>query len=282
MTGTGDGEPFIYSVGTGRIKFLGTDYGAPTQMSNRAYTNDDKVISFSGLTQSSGRPYVWTGSPSRDSIYSGVANDLWAYLDAGQAPYGSSFGTSVTGINKDFVIGGGAFPIENSGVPHVVWISSTATQWTRASGTETITLGSLATGSSASGFNDVDGVFTRVNSAAAPGGIGPNIIVEVTANVGSAGEIAFRPTTRLWLSGMTAEYKVDLWNYSTGAWVNFFTAGSMPRYWNTDRVKTTNTTSYTDGSGNVKARMTVRLTSSPPPGTLSWPADFEQGVWMYK
>lgn len=271
-------QPFIYSVGTGTIRFCGTYYDIPRQITNVSYDASDVIVSFVGQSNIAGKPYVWIGSPSKLSATTGVADDLWAFLDPDEARPNASLATLGTGINRAYRFGGSGFPSGTNPATNV-WVTSTTTNWTRAANTYTRTQGSLHLGSSTSDIDLVDGKFCSIDATADPMQVvHRSVILQVDANVGAGKTAAFRPTTRIG-SSVTASYQVDLKNWNTGAWDNFVNEGAMPAYWDTDLVYPAGT-AYVSSSGQVSARITVHTTTSYPSAT--WHADFEQASWLYK
>lgn len=106
-SGSNPGQPFIYAVSEQQFKFISSELGPPEQVSNVAYNdNDDPVVSFAHGNSAFG-PRIWIGSPNPDSTNYGCSNDIFAYLDYEAATYNNGLPQTVTGINNQFVFGGG-------------------------------------------------------------------------------------------------------------------------------------------------------------------------------
>ena len=279
-SGGNPGQAFIYSIGNGEIRFVSGDYGEPLQVSNKGHTSGEPEVSFVGFSTTSSQPYIWIGSPDKDSAWTGVANPIWSFTDGDVQEFKGLTPTVATGINSAFHFGGDGFPLSDiDDVGSQGWVS-TSSSWDMATNAvATLDTGSDASGSTRTAVHLVDGKFARVNNGISAGGVDPEIKVRIDAVVDTgAQEIAFRTTAKTGTSPAT-EWKIDIRNWSTGQWENVYTAAGVS-WWRTKLVKiTSNLGNYIDGSGNVRARMTIRKTG--PFLGATWSADFEQLVWMW-
>jgi hypothetical protein len=102
-------------MGSQTIKFLGTLYGEPLQVSKMPYTSDAPVVSFVGNTP---RPYVWIGSPDKSVANNGVADDVWALFDPDVHVYDGGIPQVVTGMNHSGLMGGSKIDSNK-----ILWVS---------------------------------------------------------------------------------------------------------------------------------------------------------------
>jgi hypothetical protein len=267
-------QPFIYSVGTDEIRFLGTQFGPPEQITNFAYDSADPVVSFIG---NSPMPYIWIGSPNKSSTNFGCANDVWAFLDPDVTQAGDSAAV-VTGIDRSFVFGGSTFVTNNDNV-----FMSKSSSWSVGSGTRTITMtcGTVLSGST-SDLAVVDGKYVSV----APGepllATDPEIVIQVDQNLSSADidALAFRSTGRKTVSA-TFTMKLYLYKWTSPAgWVQI-DSRTMQSHMQTLVGQTDDISDFVDtgNSNKVRALITVKLGSSY---FSPWSIDFEQGVFLVK
>jgi len=272
--GGNPGQPFIYSLYTNEVRFLGTQYGPPEQISNCSYDGADPVISYIGNWP---LPYIWIGSPNKSSTNFGCANDVWAFLDPDVTQAGD-FAAVVTGIDRSFVFGGSTFVTNNDNV-----FMSKSSSWSVGSGTRTVTMtcGTVLSGST-SDLAVVDGKYVSV----APGepllATDPEIVIQVVQNLSSADivALAFRSTGRKTVSA-TFTMKLYLYKWTSPAgWVQL-DSRTMQSHMQTLLGQTDDISDFVDtGNGNkVRALITVKLGSSY---FSPWSIAFEQGVFLVK
>jgi len=264
-----DGQPFIYSVGTGHIRFCGTQYGPPTQVSNQSYDTGDVIVSFSG-NNCNYAPYIWMGSPDPTSAYTGAADDIYAFLDPDV-----SFATAptITGVNSTFHFGGST----GTGSTLAAWMSDDKGEnWTFGSEpTYTFPVGYLKSMANADDMQSANGKFATVTGISTTG-FEVDALWTVPSDP-SPTEIAFRATGRL-ETNHTSVYTIDFYNWGTSTWVTQVTT-TMPTYWQTQVAKIPASGSPYIYSGQMKARIKVTY---PGASVLAWYADIEQAVFLWK
>ncbi len=264
--GVNGGQPFIYAVGSGTFKLLGTEYGAPLQVSNAPYDDtSDPVVSFVGT--SAGQPYVWVGSPDPNATYNGTGVDVNAFLDP-DTPTSSEAATA-TGVDRDFVFGGSNYGGADERKP---WMTNDSDwyHFSASSYSATVTTGSVVGGST----NDLlyaDGKWAKVQR-----GTGlPQIVltVEEVSNGMPPSGLAVRVTARI-EQNYAVDMKLYLYNAYTSSWEGPLSTTRLAQTMKTafGVAQDANLLHYADGNGHVKAKVTVTSV-----GLLGlWDVDFEQ------
>ena len=277
----GGGQPFVYNYSTGDLRFLGTQYGPPTQISNEPYDVTDPIVSFSGNSNTTGLAYIWRGSPDPSSTYTGVFDDVWAYFDPEVAQY-SGFAPNISGLNSDFQFGG----FVGSGLSLSPWMVDNDSAWTFASASGySLTTGTL-TGGSLSDLATANGRFAQIKAYA---GTGPQTIVEAdwtTPDPTGLSEIGFRATDELDLIA-TNTYIVEVYNNTSGGWDQLsIVRPSCPTYWQTQRTTFpvwvgTDLSPYINPTTHqVRERISINVTGST--SQPYWYVDIDQLTFSYK
>jgi|GEM_PF-5090957 len=269
-----DGQPFIFSYGTGHVRFCGTQYGPPTQISNQSYDTGDVIVSFSG-NNNNYAPYIWMGSPDPTSAYTGAADDIYAFLHPDV-----SFATAptITGVNGTFHFGGST----GTGNTLAAWMSDDKGEnWTFGPNDSSDLSYSYPVGYLKSGANECDMRSANGKFATVAGVTLTGFEVDAlwTLPSGTHTEVAFRTTNRL-EANFSNSYAIDFYDWTHSTWVNQVST-SMPTYWKTKVASFAVMGSlFVNGSNQVKAR--IRVAPTGPTPSSPYYADIEQAVFLYK
>jgi len=269
--GNDDGQPFIYSVGTGRVRFCGTQYSAPTQITNQSYDTGDVIVSFCG-NNANYAPYIWMGSPDPTKPYSGVADDIYAFLDPDV-----SFATAptISGINSTFHFGGSCTA---AGVLEPWMSDDKAENWQFGSEPAyTFPVGYLKSMANADDMRSANGKFATVVGSDTSG-LEVDALWTVPSGPPSPTEVAFRTTNRL-ETNFTNSYAIDFYDWKHSTWVSQVTT-TMPTYWQTKVASfAVKGSLFVNNSNQVLARVKVTGTSA---ASIYWNVDIDQAVFLWK
>ncbi len=280
MEGSDPACPFIYSMGTQRIRLLSTNLGIPTQVSNQSYDTSDAVVSFTGNGMGgTALPYVWVGSPAWDAQNNGCAIDAWAFFDPDVSRHSSTIQPVVTGIDRDFDFGGYNFNTESRDI----WMSL-ASDWGLLSTNPDIyrTAGNVVGGQFTYDAKYADGRYVtlqRVPNATQ----GPPIVVVCDEQMDGALlehndlQVSVRGTCRYENAGSYSA-SLYLYNWGSGTWDAVGSAQALNGYMWTSCGKVSghdNVLPYvdTDNGNMVRARLAVSQTG--PVSVVTWRVSVE-------
>lgn len=209
------GQPFIYSMGSGKIRFMGIRYGEPLQISGRNVQANDGTVEFIGNTP---MPYVWVGSANPGTEdqykYGGCVDDIAAFFDP-DAPLLSNFETAqVTGVNSSLEFGGLNFGEK-------VFVTQATSNWYDPIAPECILsitplLGQLVGKGVGVCPLAPDGQIIRFEKYLVPTLTSPKVRLEVKWCVPdgfTANSLSFRVTSRM-VTGGQFDQKLTLYDYS--------------------------------------------------------------------
>ncbi|MCC6403143.1 MAG: hypothetical protein IT207_03960 [Fimbriimonadaceae bacterium] len=285
-SGFDPGRPFVWSLGSNRVKFGSPYVFEPLQASNRAYTPSSPVVSFVGRGT---LPYIYVGSPDPTLPNDGVECDLWAFLHPYVPQPGDDDFTAAnaTGLESAFVAGGVGFSPKASTAPALfrTTAADTAGWELAASPTQTLVRGTVL-GGSTNDLAKVEGRFATIEKGPQPNSGAAGIILEVegTCPVSVPVDIALRTTARADSSGLF-RMKTLFWDWDAQVWFELEPGTTsndghlLQRYMSTPLKSLTGQTNFgrfvQNSDGRVRARVEVRRFLSGGSQPL-WTNSFEQ------